>query len=141
MRACDNRFWWAEIESLPPNSEVTGWTSPHETKPFVTGSGLTASGSSILPSLPIPSGTRPLLLRGNVPTNNTLVLTAGNSRTTIWLSPEMMIDFSARINITVGGRRPSGVPGMIKPSVETMLEDLRVRGDRQHPFWAKVETK
>ena len=28
---------------------------------------------------------------------------------------------------------------MIKPSVETMLEDLRVRGDRQHPFWAKVE--
>jgi hypothetical protein len=27
---------------------------------------------------------------------------------------------------------------MNKPSVETMLEDLRVRGDRQHPFWAKV---
>ena len=52
-----------------------------------------------------------------------------------------MVNFNARINITVGGRRPNGVPAMIKPSVETMLEDLRVRGDRQHPFWAKVETQ
>ena len=30
---------------------------------------------------------------------------------------------------------------MIQPSVETMLEDMRFRGDRQHPFWAKVETR
>ena len=79
-------------------------------------------------------------MTGNAPGTNTLVLTAGNSRATIWLSPEM-VNFNARINITVGGRRPSGVPAMIKPSVETMLEDLRVRGDRQHPFWAKVETR
>ncbi len=26
-----------------------------------------------------------------------------------------------------------------KPSLEVMLEDVRTRGDRQHPFWAKVE--
>ncbi len=85
-------------------------------------------------------GAQPLLVTGNAPGTNTLVLTAGNSRATIWLSPEM-VNFNARINVTVGGRRPSGVPAMIKPSVETMLEDLRVRGDRQHPFWAKVETR
>ena len=40
MRLSDNFFWWAEIESLPPNSIVTGWTTAHEAKPFVTGSGL-----------------------------------------------------------------------------------------------------
>ena len=120
---------------------VTGWTSVHEAKPFTTGSGLTApGGGGIVPSRAASRGMRPLLVRGNVPANNTLVLTAGNSRATIWLSPEI-VNFNARINITVGGRRPNGVPAMIKPSVETMLEDLRFRGDRQHPFWAKVETK
>ncbi|MGA2256899.1 MAG: peptidase, partial [Thermoguttaceae bacterium] len=141
MRLSDNFFWWAQIDGLPPNSMITGWTSPHEAKPFVTGSGLTApGGGGVLPSVPLPRGTLPLLVRGNVPTNNTLILTAGNSRATIWLSPEM-VDFKSRVNITVGGRRPAGVPAMIKPSVETMIEDLRVRGDRQHPFWAKVETR
>jgi len=140
MRPSDNRFWWAEIESLPPNSILTGWTTAHEAKPFVTGSGLTApGGGGIVPSVPLPRGVHPLLVQGSVPTSNTLVLTAGNSRTTIWLSPEM-VDFKSRVNITVGGRRPAGVPAIIKPSVETMLEDLRVRGDRQHPFWAKVDT-
>ena len=141
MRDCDNFFWWAEIEGLPPNCLVTDWTKPHEAKSFTTGSGLTAPGSGgIVPSTPLPRGVHPLLVEGKVPGANTLVLTAGTSRATIWLSPEI-VDFKARINITVGGRRPSGVPAMIKPSVDTMLEDLRVRGDRQHPFWAKVETK
>ncbi len=141
MRPWDNFFWWAQIESLPPNSIATGWTASHESKPFTTGSGLTApGGGGTVRSLPLPAGVRPLLVQGSVPANNTLVLTAGNSRATIWLSPEI-VNFNARINITIGGRRPSGVPAMIKPSVETMLDDLRFRGDRQHPFWARVETK
>ena len=80
-------------------------------------------GGGVSAGMPIPPGTRPLLVQGSVPASNTLVLTAGNSRATIWLSPEM-VNFNARINISVGGRRPSGVPAMIKPSVETMLEDL-----------------
>ena len=137
----DTFFWWAQIESLPTNSMVTGWTSVHESKPFTTGSGLTAPGRRrLVPSRPLPDGVRRLLVRGNVPVNNTLVLTAGNSRATIWLSPEI-VNFNARINITIDGRRPNGVPAMIKPNVETMLEDLRFRGDRQHPFWAQVQTK
>lgn len=141
MRAGDNSFWWAEVASLPPNATVTGWTTPHKAEAFVTGSGLTApGGGGIVPSLPLPRGVQPLTVTGKAPAANTLVLTAGNSQATIWLSPEM-VNFNARINITVGGRRPNGVAGMIKPSVETMLEDLRIRGDRQHPFWAKVETK
>jgi predicted esterase len=113
MRTSDNFFWWAEIENLPPNAIATSWP---------------------------PHGTQPLHVQGNAPANNTLTLRAGNSRATIWLSPEM-VNFKDRVNITVGGHRPSGLPPIIKPSVETMLEDLRVRGDRQHPFWAKVEAK
>jgi len=105
MRPCDNRFWWAEVGSLPPGAS-----------------------------------TKPLVVRGNVPVNNSISLVAGNSGATIWLSPDL-VNFSARANISVGGHRANGVPAMIKPSVETMLEDLRVRGDRQHPFWAKVEAK
>ena len=118
---------------------MTGWTAPHEAKPFTTGSGLTATGmgGGILPSMPLPRGTLPLLVRGSVPANNTLVLTAGNSRATIWLSPEM-VNFNARVNITVGGRRPNGVPAMIKPERrDDASRTCRFRGDRQHPFWAK----
>ena len=141
MRPSDNVFWWAELESLPQNSIATGWTIPHDSKPFTTGSGLTAPNSAgVVPSLPLPRNVHPLLVKGSVPATNTVLLTAGNSRVTIWLSPEI-VDFKSRINISVGGRRPSGVPAFIKPSVETLLEDLRTRGDRQHPFWAKVETK
>jgi hypothetical protein len=141
MRLSDNFFWWVDFESLPPNSIVTGWTTAHEAKTYVTGSGLsTGMSAGGAPGMPLPRGTLPLLVRGSVPANNSLVLTAGNSRATIWLSPEM-VDFKSRVNISVGGHRPSGVPAMIKPSIETMLEDLRVRGDRQHPFWAKVEAR
>ena len=53
MRPSDNFFWWAEIEGLPPNSILTGWTLPHDAKPYTTGSGLTAPGSGgTVPSLP-----------------------------------------------------------------------------------------
>jgi predicted esterase len=114
MRSCDHRFWWAEVENLPPNAVVSSW--------------------------PPPRGKLALLVKGNSPTSNTLVLTAGNSPATIWLAPEM-VNFNARVNISIGGRRAAGVPAMIKPSGETLLEDLRVRGDRQHPFWAKVEAR
>jgi hypothetical protein len=114
MRPTDNCFWWAEVTQLPAGSAVGAW--------------------------PAPKGTKPLLVRGSVPVNNSIALTAGNLGATIWLSPDL-VNFNARVNITLGGRRPVGVPPMIKPSVETMLEDVRVRGDRQHPFWAKVEAK
>jgi pimeloyl-ACP methyl ester carboxylesterase len=50
---------------------------------------------------------------------------------TIWLSPEM-VDFSRTIIVENKRLEP-------KPSVRTLLEDVRARADRQHPFWMKVE--
>ena len=63
-------------------------------------------------------------------TNGVHVDTAA-SKATIWLSPDI-VDFEKRITIN---RRSQA----IQPSSQTMLEDVRTRGDRQHPFWAKVE--
>ena len=39
--------------------------------------------------------------------------------------------------VTINGRAQRN----IQPSASTLLEDVRTRGDRQHPFWAKVENK
>ena len=43
------------------------------------------------------------------------------------------------MNIVVNGRRMNGRDPAIRPSLDTILEDVRTRGDRQHPFWAKIE--
>jgi hypothetical protein len=54
----------------------------------------------------------------------------------IWLSPEF-VDFTAPLTITLDGRKLAGdVP---TADVDLLLEDLRRRGDRQHPFWAVVQ--
>jgi hypothetical protein len=48
---------------------------------------------------------------------------------TVWLSPEM-VDFDKPVII-------NGRTRIVEPSVKTLLEDVRTRSDRQHPFWAK----
>jgi hypothetical protein len=53
---------------------------------------------------------------------------------TVWLSPEL-VTFNDTLRVTINNRRQTKV----QPSVQTLLEDVRTRGDRQHPFWAKVE--
>ena len=45
-----------------------------------------------------------------------------------------MVNFEDRVTVTINGRRQLN----IEPDLETLLEDVRTRGDRQHPFWAKV---
>ena len=60
---------------------------------------------------------------------NTIRIKSPVENWTVWLSPDL-IDFDRKIS--VGRDKPE-----IVPSVEVMLEDVRTRGDRQHPFWAK----
>ncbi len=47
------------------------------------------------------------------------------------LSPEF-VDFSQKIEITGRGK----FNDFVQPTTKAILEDVRVRGDRQHPFWA-----
>jgi pimeloyl-ACP methyl ester carboxylesterase len=114
MRTWDNFFYWAELKSLPPGVIVNP------------------------ASWPPPRNTHSLNIKGATPSANTITLTDGNVPTVIWLSPEM-VDFKSRVTITANGRRATMAGPLLKPSAEIILEDVRARGDRQHPFWAKVE--
>jgi hypothetical protein len=55
---------------------------------------------------------------------------------TLWLSPDW-VSFDRPITIKFNETRLA-LKQPIKPSQEVMLEDVRTRGDRQHPF-SKVE--
>ncbi|REJ65215.1 MAG: peptidase [Planctomycetota bacterium] len=61
---------------------------------------------------------------------------SGGGPTIVWLSPEL-VNFEKPIVVsaTNAGRRVRNP----RPDVGAMLEDVRTRGDRQHPFWARVE--
>jgi predicted esterase len=68
-------------------------------------------------------------------TNGVSIHTGG--KLTVWLSPEM-VDFSRPIVVTQSSTRKTS-PNNIRPDVAVLLEDVRARGDRRHPFWAKIE--
>jgi hypothetical protein len=113
MRPWDNFFWWAELDDLP-------------------------SSSLVLPAnWPPDSSTRPLTVEGSLLEKNRVSLKTGAGRATVWLSPEM-VDFTKRVAVTIKGRERSQ---SVEPSVKVLLEDVRTRGDRQHPFWAKVDSQ
>jgi pimeloyl-ACP methyl ester carboxylesterase len=79
---------------------------------------------------PPPRNTTPATFQGKLTENNGVNVEKAGAETTVWLAPEM-VDFTRRVRI-------DGKSLMVTPSLETMLEDVRTRGDRQHPFWAKV---
>jgi hypothetical protein len=55
----------------------------------------------------------------------------------IWVSPQLF-DLSRQITIAVNGQSVNP-KGAALPNLKVLLEDVRTRGDRQHPFWAKIE--
>ena len=114
MRPWDNFFWWVEIAGLPPRSGV----DPADWPP--------------------PVGTQGALVKGRIVGQNGLNVTAASSGATVWHLAGML-DFKQRATITVNGHRINGGNQMVKPDLRTLLEDVRTRGDRQHPFWARLE--
>ena len=63
---------------------------------------------------------------------NKFIVRGIDENATIWLSPAL-VDFSEKISI---GRRFSAA---VVPSTKVMLEDVRQRADRQHPWWARID--
>lgn len=111
MRPWDNFFWWVEVDHYPANTMV-------------------------LPAMWPPKrnfGTASTEGRINSPTS--LFVRSSADAATVWLTPEM-VNFEGRFTIKFNGRDYSQ---SIQPSSAVMLEDARTRGDRQHPFWQKVE--
>jgi pimeloyl-ACP methyl ester carboxylesterase len=113
LRQWDNFFWWVEVDGLPAATMIdpSQW------------------GSRRTPT--------PLRISGAILPNNNLKVSAGNGRVTVWISPEM-VDLKQQVGILVKGQKINAREPFIQPSLETLLEDVRTRGDRQHPFWAKV---
>jgi len=112
MRPWDRFFWWVEMESAPPRTVVlpTNW--------------------------PPPPNTRPLSIEAKVGVNNSLAVRCGAERVKVWLAPDL-VDFTRPVTVTIDSRQ--ALSGRITPDIELLLEDLRLRADRQHPFWAVVE--
>lgn len=112
MRPSDNFFWWAEISGFPENAVVR----PND--------------------FPV-RGKRPITLECRVNANNGIWVKSGAQHVTLWLSPEI-VDLNKPVPIKVDGRRINRDP-FLKPDIAVMLEDARTRGDRQHPFWVRVD--
>jgi hypothetical protein len=70
---------------------------------------------------------------------NGIRVTSGAGKVIVWLTAEML-DLSRKVNVTLNGRSLNTTNPAVGPDLGTLLEDARARGDRQHPFWAKVET-
>jgi pimeloyl-ACP methyl ester carboxylesterase len=56
----------------------------------------------------------------------------------IWLSPKL-IDFKRRLEVRIQDR--PYFKGQVKLQCEPMLEDLRLRGDRQQLYWYRISAK
>ena len=111
MRPWDNYFWWLELDDFPAKSMVV----PAQWPPT--------------------RGTRAIQTTARILENNRITVRTGAQRAIIWLTPELL-SFDRRIIVTVNGR---DIREDVKPDAEVLLEDVRTRGDRQHPFWAKVK--
>jgi predicted esterase len=112
MRPWDRFFWWLEMEGAPPRT------------------------MALPEQWPLPPGTRPFSIEGKVNAGNAVVVHCGAERVRVWLSPEL-VDFRQPVTVTADGRVLH--KGPLAADERLLLEDLRLRADRQHPFWAMVE--
>ena len=117
MRAWDNYFWYLEIAQFPPGLTC----DPVNGGPPATAKAMTITGTAAT-------------VQDKSGTTSTVTINAGRSKGSVWLSPEL-VDVVHPVFVRTGGhdiRAP-------QPRGETVLEDIRTRGDRRHPFWIKVE--
>jgi predicted esterase len=112
LRPWDRFFWWLEMAGAPEKTVV-------------------------LPAQwPPPAGFRPFSIEAKTTPGNSVAVHCGAERVRVWLSPEL-VDFDRPITVTLDGRKLTREG--VDPDIDVLLEDLRLRGDRQHPFWAVVE--
>ena len=113
LRPWDNFFWWIEGHRFPRQIHPGQWPYP---KPKAN------------------------QLEAKVLKQNSLSARTSCERTIFWLSPDL-VDFSQPIEIKLNGRKltKKRMRGSTQPELSVLLEDVRMRGDRLRPFWAKIE--
>jgi hypothetical protein len=113
LRPWDNFFWWVEV-SEPPDALV------------------------LLPHQWPARGKRAMQIDAKVTATNGIHISCGAGKVTVWLAPEF-IDLNRPISVNVRGMKLRGGADPIAPDIAILLEDVRTRGDRLHPFWARID--
>jgi acetyl esterase/lipase len=112
-RESDNRFYGVVIRQFNPGRT----TAPEAADP---------AGKNLKPAT--------LKFKSSTLSNLYMLQVNGINRLDVWLSPKL-IDFKKRFEVRINGK-PLKLAA--KPSPGPLLEDLRIRGDRQQVYWLKV---
>ena len=110
QRPWDNFFWWAELDEYPPQSMVL---------PGQWGRGRVGKATAV---------------EGLLNEKNSLKIKTGAKKVTVYVSPRM-VDFDDRFTWQINSRKQTV---QLEPSLDVILEDVRTRGDRLHPFWVRL---
>jgi pimeloyl-ACP methyl ester carboxylesterase len=113
-RTCDNRFYGVVIREFAPNR-----TTPPEATEML--------GQNLSPAT--------LKLKTSAIGNLYNLKALGVKKLDIWLSPRL-VDFKRKLEVRINDK--TRFKGPVKLSLDSFLEDLRVRGDRQQVYWMKL---
>ncbi len=109
-RSSDRSFWWLEIPELVGEKIV----NPIRFKPG---------------HADIDAG------KLSAPENGLKATSFPGKDCILWLRPDV-VDFSKKAKFLVKGKKKDLD---LQPDLKTILEDVRTRADRQHPYWQKLE--
>jgi hypothetical protein len=113
LRHTDNDFYWLQLEGMPARlGTPIVWEPP--------------------PLRRIP---QPMKIEGKATVANAIYLKHPAEHATVWLSPDL-VKFDERLKIHHKGRQAYN--DFVSPQMGDLLEDLRVRGDRERLYWAKI---
>ncbi len=114
LRSWENRYWFYELSGLPRDRLMLPEEWRDVDKP------------------------NPVVLSAKRQANQVNLFTLGPSQgvgdsATLWLSGDF-VDFDQQVEIRGRGKYRD----FVQPSRKTLLEDVRQRGDRGHPYWARL---
>jgi hypothetical protein len=110
MRPWDNFFWWVEMEHIP-------------------------SDFTVLPAAWPPKRVKNAFVKAEIKSPTSISLqTSDRTKLILYLTPDM-VNFENKFTVNFNGAKSFTT----QPSLPVLLEDARTRGDRQHPYWQKLE--
>jgi pimeloyl-ACP methyl ester carboxylesterase len=113
LRPSESRFYWLRADGLPESvleSTVLAGPSRGPIRPMSLGAKITAA--------------------------NSIWLTSGAKSHTVWLNPDL-INFEQRVTVRLRGSQK--FHNFVKPSIEAILEDYRLRADKQTLYTARLD--